>query len=98
MTTSPSFTTIRSELADSPRQRAGRNRLLDALPARVVERILPLLESVPLPAAMTIHEQHVPITHVYFVCTGVVSMVSEMDESTVEVGIVGSHVARSSRR
>jgi len=88
MTTSPSFTTI-SELSDSPRHRAGRNRLLDALPPRVIERILPHLERVPLPDAMTIHQPHVPITHVYFPCTGVISMVSEMDEGTVEVGIVG---------
>jgi CRP-like cAMP-binding protein len=89
MTTSPTYSTIRSELPDSPRQSAGRNRLLDALPPRVVERILPLLEPVPLPEAMTIHEPLVPIAHFYFVCTGVISMVSEMDEGTVEVGIVG---------
>jgi CRP-like cAMP-binding protein len=89
MTTPQDFITIRSVLADSPRHGAGRNGLLDVLPVRDAQRILTLLEPVPLPEAMTIHEPHVPITDVYFVCTGVISMVSEMDEGTVEVNTVG---------
>ena len=89
MTTPQDFITIRSVLPDAPRQGVGRNRLLGALPARDAERILTLLEPVPLPEAMSIHEPDVPITDVYFLCTGVVSVVSEMDEGTVEVGVVG---------
>ena len=89
MTTLHDLSTTRSEPADSSRPSAGRNRLLEALPARDLERLQRFLEPVLLTAAMTIHEQNAPITHVYFVCTGVISMVSEMDEGTVEVGIVG---------
>ena len=66
-----------------------RNRLLAALPRDALEQILPTLTHVPLPSGMTIYEPGVPITQVYFVLTGIISMVSEMREGTVEVGTVG---------
>jgi CRP-like cAMP-binding protein len=66
-----------------------RNRLLAALPREALEQILPSLTHVPLPSAMVIYEPQVPITHVYFVLTGIISMVCEMREGTVEVGTVG---------
>lgn len=66
-----------------------RNKLLAALPREALEQILPTLTHVPLPAGMVIYEPYAPITQVYFVLTGIISMVSEMREGTVEVGTVG---------
>jgi CRP-like cAMP-binding protein len=67
----------------------GRNLLLDSLPSDVYERLRDRLEPVALPAGMPIYEINAPITHVYFVTSGVISMVSVMREGTVEVGVVG---------
>jgi len=66
-----------------------RNRLLAALPRQELEQILPTLTHVDLPIGMTIYEPKVCIEHVYFVLEGIISMVSEMREGTVEVGTVG---------
>jgi CRP-like cAMP-binding protein len=88
MTTSQDYIAVGKQLAGEPRG-AGRNRLLDALPSADVERLAPLLEAVPLREAMTIYEADTPLTHVYFVRSGIVSLVSEMSEGTVEVGTIG---------
>lgn len=77
----------RSQLA--PGEGISRNRLLGALHAEDLDRILPSLESVPLVDGMPIYEPNKPITHVYFPISGVVSLVSEMREGTVEVGAIG---------
>ena len=73
----------------APGEGVERNRLLGALPAEELDEIFPLLESVSLTDGMPIYEPHEPITDVYFPISGVVSMVSEMREGTVEVGTVG---------
>lgn len=67
----------------------GRNLLLDALPAHDLDLLRPRLERVGLPLGMTIYEPNVPISHVYFPLSGIVSMVSTMREGTVEVGTIG---------
>ena len=77
----------RSPLA--PGEGIGRNRLLGALSEEDLDQILPSLESVPLVDGMPIYEPNEPISHVYFPISGVVSMVSEMREGTVEVGAIG---------
>ncbi len=77
----------RSQLA--PGEGISRNRLLGALRAEDLDRILPSLESVPLVDGMPIYEPNKPISHVYFPISGVVSLVSEMREGTVEVGAIG---------
>jgi CRP-like cAMP-binding protein len=77
----------RSALA--PAEGVVRNRLLGALTAEELDEFLPRLESVPLTDGMPIYEPHEPITDVYFPISGVVSLVSEMREGTVEVGTVG---------
>jgi len=66
-----------------------RNRLLAAMPREALGQILPTLTHVELPSAMVIYEPNVPIKYAYFVLTGIISMVSEMREGTVEVGTVG---------
>ena len=76
-------------VALAPGEGVERNRLLGALPADELEEILPQLESVPLKVGMPIYEPNEPITDVYFPITGIVSMVSEMRDGTVEVGTVG---------
>ncbi|HKH92825.1 MAG TPA: Crp/Fnr family transcriptional regulator [Gemmatimonadaceae bacterium] len=67
-----------------------RNRLLAALAPGELESLIPALESMPLVAGMPIYEPNQTISHVYFPISGIISMVSEMQEGTVEVGAVGS--------
>ena len=81
--------TLPAALALAPGEGIGRNRLLSALPAEEIERLLPSLESVPLASGMPIYEPNTRITHVYFPISGIVSMTSDMREGTVEVGTVG---------
>jgi CRP-like cAMP-binding protein len=73
----------------APGEGITRNRLLGALLEEDLDVILPSLESVPLVDGMPIYEPNEPISHVYFPISGVVSMVSEMREGTVEVGAIG---------
>jgi len=78
-----------SGLALAPGEGLRRNRLLGALHDEELDALLPLLESVPLVDGMPIYEPNEPITYVYFPISGIVSLVSEMREGTVEVGTVG---------
>jgi CRP-like cAMP-binding protein len=90
MTRSLDHTALPSETVTlAPGEGIRRNRLLGALSADDLERLLPLLESVPLVDGMPIYEPYKPISHVYFPISGVVSLVSEMREGTVEVGTIG---------
>jgi CRP-like cAMP-binding protein len=73
----------------APGEGIRRNRILGALAADDLDRLLPSLESVPLVDGMPIYEPNRPISHVYFPISGIVSMVSEMREGTVEVGTIG---------
>jgi len=90
MTLPQDHTTLPSDRAAlAPGEGIHRNRLLGALPREELEPLVPLLESVPLVDGMPIYEPNEPIAHVYFPISGIVSMVSEMDEGTVEVGTIG---------
>jgi CRP-like cAMP-binding protein len=89
MNVSDAATTLTPDLTSAILHDVPRNRLLSALPREALEQILPTLTHVPLPSGMVIYEPGVPITQVYFVLTGIVSMVSQMREGTVEVGTVG---------
>lgn len=69
---------------------AGENRLLAALPLVEQERLLPHLERVQLGLEEKLYEPDQPITHVYFPCTSVGSLLSVMEDGTaVEFGTVG---------
>lgn len=69
----------------------GENRLLQALPRREYQRLLPDLEPVSLAAGQSIYEPNQAIPHVYFVQSGVISLVSRMEDRTVvEVATVGN--------
>ena len=67
-----------------------RNRLLAALPGREYGRLLPHLESVPLPFMEVLYEGGEPIKHVYFPGDGLISLLVVMDDGAVrEIGVVG---------
>jgi CRP-like cAMP-binding protein len=67
-----------------------RNRLLAALPAADLARLWPRLEPVALALRQTVHAAGEPITHVYFIETGWLSMlVALQDGEGAEVGLVG---------
>lgn len=67
------------------------NRLLATLPAPEYQRLRPALESVSLPTTQIIYEKGQPIEYVYFPCTGVVSLLTTMENGVgVEVATVGN--------
>ena len=67
------------------------NRLLAALPAKEYTRLLPKLEEISLTYTETIYEPGDIIRHVYFPNSGIISLLSAVEErSLVEVGIVGN--------
>ena len=77
-------------MARSLHDRGTSNRLLLALPPSVYDRLRPLLPTVELERHQAIHNFNRPITHVYFVERGLVSLVKTMqDGRMIEVGAVG---------
>src|SRR5215212_6561559 len=68
-----------------------RNHLLAALPCEEYERLLPHLESVPLPFMEVLCEGGETIRHVYFPDDGLISLLIVMDDETVrEIGVIGN--------
>jgi CRP-like cAMP-binding protein len=67
------------------------NKILAALPSEEYERLLPHLTPVSLPLGESLYETEDRIRYVYFVNTGVVSLVTHLKEgSGVEVGLTGN--------
>jgi CRP-like cAMP-binding protein len=67
------------------------NRILAALPRQEYDHLLEHLTPVSLPLGETLYHPDQQIKHVYFVNTGVVSLVAKLkDGKSVEVGLVGS--------
>ncbi len=67
------------------------NRLLAALPVKEYTRLLPKLEEISLTYTKTIYEQGDIIRRVYFPNSGIISLLSAVEErSLLEVGIVGN--------
>jgi CRP-like cAMP-binding protein len=67
------------------------NHLLAALPGKEYKRLLPHLESIPLPFMEVIYEGGEPIEHVYFPNEGLISLLVVMeDETPREVGLIGN--------
>jgi CRP-like cAMP-binding protein len=68
-----------------------RNHLLAALPGEEYGRLLPQLESVPLPFMEVLYEGGEPIRHVYFPDDGLISLLVVLDDKTVrEIGVIGN--------
>lgn len=66
------------------------NQMLAALPEKEYLRLLPELRLVPLVFAEVLYEPDQPIRHVYFPNSGMISLVSSVNErSTTAVNIVG---------
>jgi CRP-like cAMP-binding protein len=75
-------------LAEAPRQHA--NRLLAALSPENYERLTPHLESFHLKHSAVLAEIGDRMEYVYFLTSGMISLVSHTDEGgTLEVGITG---------
>ena len=67
-----------------------RNQMLSRLPADELEQIVPRLERVPLKRRMVAYDPLGPITHVYFIESGVISIVSIMrDRTAIETATIG---------
>jgi CRP-like cAMP-binding protein len=68
-----------------------RNQLLAALPGKEYERLLPHLESAPLPFMGVLYESRATIKHVYFPGDGLISLLIVMDDGALrEIGVVGN--------
>jgi CRP-like cAMP-binding protein len=66
------------------------NMLLRSLDTAQLETLRPHLEPIELTLRLVLHEEDVPVTHVYFVTSGVVSMVNEGSPGEiVEIATVG---------
>ena len=69
----------------------GQNRLLSALTRDLQIRLLPRMEKLNLPIRQVLHEPDLPITHVYFPLSGVMSLIVALRAGeAVEVGTVGN--------
>ncbi len=67
------------------------NRLLAALPAKEYTLLLPKLEEISLTYAETIYEYGNIIRHVYFLNSGMVSLLTRVAEGNIlEIGFVGN--------
>ncbi len=78
-------------MPDKSRPPPIRNHLLAALPSEEYRRLLPHLESVPLPFMGVLYEGGEPIRHVYFPDDGLISLLVVMDDETVrEIGVIGN--------
>src|SRR5438477_12640115 len=74
----------------SATSRSAQNRLLAALPRAELERYFSELRPVSLIQRQVLYEPGAPLTHVYFVNEGVVSILTKMaDATTIEVGMIG---------
>jgi CRP-like cAMP-binding protein len=70
---------------------ATQNRLLASLAAADRQRLHPHLEALELPYKASLYEANEPIEHVYFITSGVASLVNTMrNRDAAEVGTVGN--------
>lgn len=68
-----------------------RNRILLALPPEVREEVLRHCHHVELPYGHVIYRAGAPVEHVYFIDSGLVSLVKTMEDGRgVEIGAAGS--------
>lgn len=66
------------------------NLLLRSLRKQSLNRLLPHLKQVDLKRGTVLYELDAPVEHVYFVNTGIVSLIKTMrDGRTVEIGAIG---------
>jgi CRP-like cAMP-binding protein len=82
---------VRLMASSHPRITPTQNLLLAALPAEVLDRLIPYLEPVSMPLGKVIYESGVALKHVYFPTSGcIVSMLYVMEDgSSAEIAVVG---------
>lgn len=69
----------------------GQNQLLSLLPSVEAERLRAMMETLAFSAHDVLVHNHVPMTHVYFPLTAVISLVRTFEDgSTVEVATIGN--------
>jgi CRP-like cAMP-binding protein len=79
------------DLTRTPTQQPVRNHLLAALRPRVLERLSPQFESVPLSLGEVIYEAGAPLSHVYFPINSIVSLLRVMEDgASAEIAVVGN--------
>ncbi|WGV27488.1 Crp/Fnr family transcriptional regulator [Halotia branconii] len=66
------------------------NRLLASLPTAEYQRLRPHLEPVSLLLGQELYQMGEPITHVYFPLKALVSLISSVDGSATEFGLIGN--------
>ena len=67
-----------------------RNHILAALPIAEIELLRPHLSRMTMVSGQVLHEANSPITDVFFIENGVVSLAADThDEGRVEVGLLG---------
>jgi CRP-like cAMP-binding protein len=75
----------------SAQRRIVANRILSSLPSKDYERILPDLKAVPLKFRISLHEPGDKMPYVYFPNTGVISMLTVMENgAAVEIATIGN--------
>ena len=80
------------KLDTAPEQPARpKNGLLAALPPDEYQRLLPHLESVPLPLGWAVYESGSKMEHVFFPTEGIVSLLSVMENgASAEIAVTGN--------
>ena len=68
---------------------SNRNQLLAALSPEDLARLEPRLHTVPLVLREVLYEPRAPIKQVYFLESGMASLVADTDRGSIEIGIVG---------
>jgi CRP-like cAMP-binding protein len=79
-----------SESGPEGRQKTELNRLLRAMPPEEYAWLQPHLKTVPLNVNDVLAEADEPFRHVYFIESGVASVVNQVSGGTVEVGTIGN--------
>jgi CRP-like cAMP-binding protein len=69
---------------------SGVNRLLAMLPKGEYERLLPSLKTVSLELGEILYEPGDPIRYVYFPNDSIISLISKLEASSLEVGMIGN--------
>ena len=66
------------------------NRLLQALPSSDLRRVLPEFETVELAFGDVLYTPRERLSHVYFPTSSFISLIMPVDESALEVGLIGN--------
>ncbi|MFC1458552.1 Crp/Fnr family transcriptional regulator [Microvirga arabica] len=67
-----------------------RNGLLEALPAEIIDELMPYMERVTLKRRQVLHERNLPVAYAYFIERGLASLMARVeDQCMLEVATLG---------